>query len=114
MTAKALRKINPLFGQCYEAGAMIPDEVVAKISPQQLRALIDKNLLQVDGMEAGNGSGVSAHIKARSDQHQDRITKLEAANAALTARLEVLEGKAPAAPTVSTRRARAREATKEK
>lgn len=80
MAARALRNIDKLAGASYPAGATIPDDVVAKISPQVLRSLVNGAALEVDGMERGADAGASAHIKARQDQHHERIQKLEAAN----------------------------------
>ncbi len=83
MTAKALRNIDRLAGKPYKAGDSIPDAVIAQISGQVLRSLVDSRTIEVAGMDAGGGGG-AAHVQARLDRQDDRIKKLEAAVSTLT------------------------------
>lgn len=93
MAAKALRNIEKLGGKSYKAGDAVPDAVIASMSPQVLRSLVENHTLEVSGMEAkGAATGSQAHLAARLDRQADQIT-------ALTARLDALEGKKPAKVT---------------
>lgn len=107
MAAKALRNIEKLAGKSYKAGEAISDAVIAKITPQVLRSLVENHTIEVPGMEAkGAGTGGMAHVMARLDQQADLIKKLTAANAAMEKRLDAIEGKksaTPAKPAASKR-----------
>lgn len=103
MMAKALRNIDKLAGKSYKAGDAIPEAVIAKITPQVLRSLVETHTIEVPGMESkSNSPGQNAHLMARLDKQSEQIKKLEAGRAddaknmsALAKRLEALEGKKP-------------------
>jgi hypothetical protein len=115
MAARALRPIKALFGVSYEAGAPIPDDVIGKISPQALRALINNHTVEVDGHDADvSGGGAVAHLKARADRLQDQnaaqarqIAVLQQSHDDLAQRVAAIEGKTPAPKKLSKREARA-------
>lgn len=98
--ATALRDIPKLMGKPYKTGATIPDAVIAQMTPQSVRALVNNHTIEVAGMEAGGakGGGANTHLAAKTDQHHDRLKKLEAGKvedaktiAALEKRLSALE-----------------------
>lgn len=94
---KALTNLPEFGGKAYKAGDKIPAAVLAGISPQVLRALVDGGKIEVAGMEQSvGGSGGQAHIMARLDKQDDQIKGLLAANKEMSARLAALEGKTPA------------------
>lgn len=105
--AKALRNINPLLGKAYATGDTIPDAVISSLSPQTVRALINNHSIEVEGMDPDRGSGVGAHLKAVTEKHHERIKALEA-------RLDALEGKAPAEGETETPPAKKRRKSSER
>lgn len=87
----ALTHIPEFSGKEYKAGEKIPGKVLANVSPQVLKALVDNFKIEIEGMEpSGGGSGAQQHLMARLDQQGETIKKLEA-------RIAVLEGGKPAA-----------------
>jgi hypothetical protein len=95
---KALTHIPEFGGKAYQAGEKIPGKVLANVSPQVLKALVDNFKIEIEGMEPSTGgSGGIAHLTARLDAQADQIKALVAANKELSGRLSALEGgKAPA------------------
>lgn len=91
-----------------KAGDALTIEVGDKMgqcTPQIVRTLVDNGVIDAEGMSPSKNSGSDAHMKARSDQHQERLAKAEKTIAALTAsnddlaaRVAVLEGGKPAKP----------------
>lgn len=109
---KALTNLQEFGGKSYKAGDKIPGKVIATLTPQVLRSLVDGGKIEVEGMEPGSGpSGGQAHIMARLDQQADAIKKLAAGFNKLAAEVAALKGekKAPA----SRRAARAADKPKE-
>lgn len=92
MTAKALRPIAKLHGVSYAAGSEIPDAVIARMSPQVVKALVNRGDLEVEGMEAaGATAGISQHLGARIDKHNDMLKAGEVAHADNAKRIAALE-----------------------
>lgn len=84
MPAKVLRPIDKLFGQRYQTGEMVPDEVIQKMSRQVLQSLVSNGSLDVPGMEGvGDNSGVLAHLKAKMEKLEEQHKKLVSSNAVL-------------------------------
>lgn len=88
MQATVDRPMDKFLGKPRTRGEVIDADELAKVSPQMLRSLVDSGYLRVDGMVAGPGSSVEHHLRARVDNLEDRVKRLEAANADLVARLE--------------------------
>lgn len=103
---KALTNIPEMDGKAYAAGAKIPAAVIAKITPQVLRSLVDGGKIEVEGMEqSAGGSGGQAHIMARLDQQSDQIKALVAGCKTLTDRVISLEGgKVPTKKSAANKR----------
>ena len=78
-----------------QAGQKIPGAVIAKLTPQVLKSLVDNYKIEVDGMEpsSGGGAGGMAHLTARLDQQGDQIKGLLAAVKHLTEQVSALGGK---------------------
>lgn len=105
------RNLNPFLGKPRMRGEALTEEEVAKLmeSPRLMRVLVDNGSIEVEGMERGEQTGVSAHLKAKVDSLGEKCRKLEVQNADLHKRLLALEGKAApekkakkAAPAVVT------------
>lgn len=77
-------------GRAVVRGEIIEADELSKLSPQSLRSLVENGYLRVDGMAAGPSSSVEQHLRARADQHDDRIKKLEDANAELASQNALL------------------------
>lgn len=119
----ALRPIDKLFGKAYAAGETIPPDVVARMTPQVVRSLVNKGDISVEGMTADTGSGgMSQHLMARIDKLDDtskKQAKLIEAQAkemeAMRAQLAALAAGTgePKADKKSRRAARAADGSKE-
>ncbi len=106
---KALTNIDEFGGKSYKAGDKISGKVLAQVSPQVIKALVDNYKIEIQGMEpsSGGGAGGLAHLTARLDQQADtikaqakQIETLVAGCKVLNERIIVLEGGKIAAPKV--------------
>ena len=100
MQATVKREVKMLAGKPRKPGDVIEPEALERISQQALQALIDGGYIEIAGMSRsqGEGMGGAAHLRARQDQLDDRVKKLETANSALLKRLEALETKKKPGP----------------
>jgi hypothetical protein len=85
--------MDRFLGRAVKRGEIIPAEDMAKLSPQATRGLIDGQYISMAGMapnSAATSPGMETHLRARVDNLEARVKKLEAANADLLARIEKL------------------------
>lgn len=111
--ATAIRPIAKLFGKSYAAGEVIPAEVISRMTPQALAALVANRHIDVPGMEPADGHGANQHLKAKIEKLEEQNRKLVSSNAVLqqahddlAKRVSMLEAAGTASPNKSKREAR--------
>lgn len=94
--AVALRPISKLMGKAYKAGETIPADVIASMTPQAVKALVENGHIEVPGMEAGTNSGLTQHMKAKIEAQDAQIKKLHTSNEVLQQSHDDLAGRVAA------------------